>query len=126
MKEFPQSRSSRKGRLRAINTLVSLPAFWRDGIGPEDHETDRPAVREIGWHDCRTHQEDWDLAELQSRATFSIAVLHPARELAGRTARQDQAESGISVSALFAALEQGHVSLYKALHSMGRIPPSPP
>src|SRR6202022_2039828 len=85
-----------------------------------------PPVRQIGRHDSGTQQENWDVTELRSRATFSIAVLHPPYELAFGTHREDRAEAEIQISALFPVSEQGHARRYKAPHSMGRIPPSPP
>src|SRR6202035_724350 len=64
--------------------------------------------------------------ELQSRATSSIAVLHSRWQLGFKTRRQNWAEAEIQISALFPVSEQGHARRYKAPHSMGRIPPSPP
>jgi hypothetical protein len=63
---------------------------------------------------------------MQSRATFLVAVLHSARELAFRIHRFDRAKTEIPISALFPTLEQGHARRYKSRHSMARIPPSPP
>ena len=71
-------------------------------------------------------QEDWDVTELQSRATFHFAVLHSPSELALRTGGSDRAETEIQVSALFPVSEQGPARQSKAPHTMLQIPPSPP
>ena len=83
-------------------------------------------IRQVGRHDFRTQRENWDVTELQSRATLSIAVLHPRCELALQITSIKSGGGWNSISALFPASDQAHARRYKAPHSMGRIPPSPP
>ena len=84
MKGFPTIEQVEKADKEQLARRF-LPSANRSG--PGDYEAGRCAVREIGRHDFGTQQENWDVTDPQSRATFPIPVLHSRCELAFRIRR---------------------------------------